>query len=213
MKFKVSVIALVIALSLCSSASAQSTSAVQVTTQTAVYSMEMTNVAWYQKIALFFLGLNWEEIIITTIADDKKIISVHAWPSDSDENEAAFHLDSDLEKKSFLYFLKYTQFKKEEVLKLLDLFVFLYSADEGEMKFSAQNLFEKGDDSMHCELLKRKSEDKYITDVKTFNSSGTQNGKVEVTVNPEPEIAIEKIYAELKIGPKITLTLKELKPN
>ena len=227
MKLKECAITMVIALSLCISASAQSaststslgTGTVQVTTQTAVYSMEMTNVAWYQKIALFILGLDWEEITITTISSYdpdtaiKKIISVHAWPSDSDENEAAFHLDSDLEKKSFMYFLKYTQFKKEEIPKLLDLFVFLYGADEGEMKFSAQNLFEKGDGSMHCELLKRKSDNKYITDIRTLNGSGAQNGKVEVTVSPEPEMVIEKIYAELKIGPKITLTLKELKTN
>ena len=219
MKLKECALTTVVALSLYSSASAQSTNNVQATTQTAVYSMEMTNVAWYQKIALFFLGLDWEEITITTISSHdpntaiKKIISVHAWPSDSDENEAAFHLDSDLEKKSFMYFLKYTQFKKEEIPKLLDLFVFLYNTDEGEMKFSAQNLFEKENGSMHCELLKRKSENKYITDIKTFNSSGAQNSKVEVTVNPEPEMVIEKIYAELKIGPKITLTLKELKTN
>ncbi len=225
MKLKGYALSLMIALSLIASAAAQgtdtsaslSTNTVQVTTQTAVYSMEMANVAWYQKIALFILRLDWEEITITTIssydsgAAAKKIISVHAWPSDADEEDAAFHLDSNLEKKSFLYFLKYTHFKKEEIPKLLNLFAFLHNANEGEMQFSAQNLFEKGEGSMHCELLKRKSENKYLTDIKTHNSSGAQNGKIEVTVNPE--MIIEKIYAELKIGPKITLTLKELKIN
>lgn len=217
MKYRGYILTFIMALLLCQSISAQSIDAVQVTTQTAVYSMKMTNVVWYQKIALSVLGLNWEEITITTISSYdpktgmKKIISIHAWPSDIDEDEAALHLDNDPEQKSFFYFLKYTNFKKEEVPKLLDLFAFLYNSDRKEMKFSTQNLFEKEDGSMHCELLKRKSEGKYITDIKTLNGSGEQNAKVEVTVSTESEMAIEKIYAELKIGPKITLTLKELK--
>ena len=189
---------------------------VRITTQTAVYSMEMTNVAWYQKIALFVIGLDWEEITITTVfsydsnTGVKKILSVHAWPSDSrSEDGAAFHLDSDPGKKSFLYFLKYTQFKQEEIPKLLALFAFLHNESGTEMKFSAQNLFEKGDGSMHCELLKKKSGVEYIVDVKTLNGSGNQNGKVEVTVDTDPEMFIKKIYAELKIGPKITFTIKD----
>lgn len=188
-----------------------------VTTQTAVYAMEMTDVAWYQKVALFVIGLDWEEITITTVSsyDPKsgvrKILSVHGWPSDSrKEDGAAFHLDSNPAEKSFLYFLKFTQFKQEEIPKLLALFAFLHTGGEGEMKFSAQNLFEKGDGSMHCELLKKKSGSEYVVEIKTLNGSGGQNGKVEVTVDTDPEMFIKKIYAELKIGPKITLTIKEL---
>ena len=216
MKFKQCALILALTLSLCGIASAQNTSAVRVSTQTAVYSMAMDNVAWYQKAALFILGLDWEEITITTIfsydpnTNERKLISVHAWPSDtSSEDQPAFHLDSDPEKKSFLYFLKYTQFRTEEIPKLLNLFLFLHNESEEPMKFSAQNLFEKGDGSMHCELLKRKSGYDYVVDIKTLNASGNQNGKVEVTVDTKSELFIKKIYAELKIGPKITLTLKD----
>lgn len=216
MKLKQYALILAMTLSFCFTASAQDTASVRITTQTAVYSMEMTNVTWYQKTALFILGLDWEEITITTVSsydpDTKirKILSVHAWPSDvGGEDEATFHLDSDSEKKSFMYFLKYTQFKQEEIPKLLNLFLFLHTETEGELKFSAQNLFEKGDGSMHCELKKRKAGEDLVVDIKTLNASGNQNGKVEVTVDTRSELFIKKIYAELKVGPKITLTLKD----
>lgn len=193
-------------------------SSVRITTQTAVYSMEMTNVTWYQKAALFIIGLDWEEITITTISSYdpdtriRKILSVHAWPSEvADEDGAAFHLDNDPEKKSFLYFLKYTQFKQEEIPKLLKLFAYLHNEDESEMKFSAQNLFEKGDGSMHCNLKKVKTGEDLLVDIRTLNASGNQNGKVEVTIDTRSELFIKKIYAELKVGPKITLKLKDLR--
>lgn len=233
MKLKHYAVILAITLSFCATASARNsgadnlivtdkfratveTAAVQFTTQTAVYSMEMTNVTWYQKAALFILGLDWEEItIVTVFAYDpntatRKLVSVHAWPSDtSGEDQPAFHLDSDPDKKSFMYFLKYTQFRAEEIPKLLDLFLFLHNETEGGMKFDAQNLFEKGDGSMHCELLKRKSGYDYVVDIKTLNASGNQNGKVEVTVDTKGELFIKKIYAELKVGPKITFKIKD----
>lgn len=238
MKLKRYALALAMTLSLCATASAMPSgpensmgpdivvpeatlasseiAAVRITTQTAVYSMEMTNVTWYQKAALFILGLDWEEITIVTIfstdknTGNRNLISVHAWPSDiGGEDEATFHLDADHDKKSFMYFLKYTQFRSEEIPKLLKLFLFLHDDSMEPMKFSAQNLFEKGDGSMHCELLKRKSGYDYVVDIKTLNASGNQNGKVEVTVDTKSELFIKKIYAELKVGPKITLTLKD----
>lgn len=183
------------------------------------YQVELENVKWYQKIAMFFLGLNWDEFSIkTTFAKNEdgteKVISVTAWPDNTetdkpDESDIVFNLTASTKTASFLDFVKHTEFRAEETPKLLELFTYLYDDDLEEKKISTTNLFEKESGSMHCKFSKQKDENgKSHVSIRTLNSSGAENGWVEVTMNPSPEKHLEKIYAKLKIGIKITLTRK-----
>jgi hypothetical protein len=181
------------------------------------YQVELENVKWYQKIAMFFLGLNWDEFSIkTTFAKNEdgteKVISVIAWPDDietenPDESDIVFDLNASSDTVSFLKFVKHTEFRAEETPKLLPLFNYLYDEDLEEKKISTTNLFEKENGSMHCKFAKQKDESgKSQISIRTLNSSGAENGWVEVTMNPSPEKHLEKIHARLKIGIKIILT-------
>lgn len=184
------------------------------------YQVDLENVKWYQKIAMFFLGLNWDEFSIkTTFAKNEdgteKVISVTAWPDNietenPEDSEIVFNLTASSDTVSFLDFVKHTEFRAEETPKLLNLFSYLYDGDLEEKKISTTNLFEKESGSMHCKFAKQKDESgKSQISIRTLNSSGAENGWVEVTMNPSPEKHLEKIHARLKIGIKITLTRME----
>ena len=94
-------------------------SSAQTTTRQRIdhYEVIRENVAWYQKIAMMFLGLNWDKVSIkTTFSKNKneseKIVSVIAWPDNAEtenpeESEIVFQLDGNIkEVESFLDFLK-----------------------------------------------------------------------------------------------------------
>ncbi len=184
--------------------------------RTSHYSVEMDNVKWYQKVAMFFMGLNWEEFSIRTTFEkdgsgNEKVIEVIAWPDNSgvenpEDSEIAFRLNKNTEIESFLYFVKRTRFKEAEIPQLLDLYTYLYDGREKEMKFDSENLFEKEDGTMHSKFSKKKVPEGNEVSILTFNSSGAENGWVEVSMKSAPDKHLEKITAKLKIGIKITLT-------
>ena len=189
------------------------------------YNVKMENVAWYQKVALFFLGLDWDTISIKTTflkdeAGTEKVIAVTAWAdnpetSEPEESEIAFNLNQSTETaESFIEFLKYTKFKTEEVPKLMALYNYLYDENISEVSFQTTNLFEKENGNMNCKFSKQKKEGKNLVSIVTLNSSGAVNGNVEVSMNPSPEKHLDRIYAKLKVGIEITLTpIQEKKPD
>ena len=193
-------------------------SSAQTTTRQRIdhYEVIRENVAWYQKIAMMFLGLNWDKVSIkTTFSKNKneseKIVSVIAWPDNAEtenpeESEIVFQLDGNIkEVESFLDFLKRTKFKEEEVPKLLSLYNYLYDGNLKEMDFSTTNLLQKENGSMYCKFSKKKTGGQNLISIQTFNSSGAENGSAEVIMNLSPERFPEEISAQLKIGPKIIL--------
>ena len=176
---------------------------------------------WYQKPIILFLdlaGLSWEEISIkTSFLKDKngaeKVSEVSAWPDDTetenpDDSKLVFRLSNSTNNPvNFLRLIKRTKFKDEEIPKLLSLYNYLYDDNLKELNFSTTNLFEKEDGSMYCTFTKKIENGKNIITIHTLNSSGSENGIVEIVMNPWPEKHLEKISAQLKIGMKVTLTL------
>lgn len=186
--------------------------------QTIHYEIDFENVRWYQKIALVLLGLNWKEISIkTAFTKDEigagKIFSVIAWPDNSetenpDESEIMFRLANSTNTNSFIYFLKYTKFREEEIPQLLSLYNYLYDDNPEEINFHTANLFDKENGSMFCKFSKRKTDEENLINIETFNSAGAVNGEAEIAMKIFPEKHLEKIKAKLKIGIEIILTKK-----
>ncbi len=183
---------------------------------TSHYSVEFAHVKWYQKVAMFFLGLNWSEFSIrTTFSKDEKggekVIEVIAWPDNTEtenpkDSEIAFRLNNDEQTESFLDFVKKTKFKSAEVPSLLDLYTYLYDEREQEIKFDSANLFEKEDGTMHSKFTKKRDTGGNTVSILTLNGSGAENGWVEVIMKSAPEKHLEKITAKLKIGIMVTFT-------
>lgn len=183
--------------------------------QTTHYNLEFQNVKWYQKIAMFFYGVNWDELSIRikyqAQPDNKiKITAIDAWPNDPKEfqpEDRILVLDSNPDENNFIQFLKYTEFRFDEAQKLIELFNFIYDPEQtGERKIETANLFEKEEGSMYGTFKKTEKDGKAMIEVTTYNSSETKNGSVEITLNSQPELHMEKIVGQLKIGITIVAT-------
>ncbi|MBI3046447.1 MAG: hypothetical protein HYY86_02865 [Candidatus Harrisonbacteria bacterium] len=181
------------------------------------YDLEFQNVKWYQKIAMFFYGVNWDELSIRIKYQEQpknkiKIVSINAWPASPEDfhpEKIMLSLENTTDGKSFIQFLKYTEFRPEEAQNLIELFNFIYDSEQnGEKTIKTDNLFEKEDGSMYGTFQKTEKDGKSMVCVTTYNSSGTKNGYVEITLNSQPELHMEKIVGQLKIG--ITIVATEL---
>lgn len=183
--------------------------------QTTCYNLEFQNIKWYQKIVMFFYGVNWDELSIRIKYQSQpnqkiKITSIEAWPNSPEEfqpEDRILVLSSNSNEDNFIQFLKYTKFRFEETQKLIELFNFIYDPEQiGERKIETPNLFEKEEGSMYGTFKKMEKDGKPVVEVITYNSSGTENGYVEITLNPQPELHMEKITGRLKIGITIIAT-------
>ncbi len=181
------------------------------------YSVELT-AGWLRPL-IMLAGYDWDELSIKTTfrRDEKgneKVISVIAWPDDAEtenpaESELVFRISENTTgETSFLhYFFKKTKFKEFEIPRLLDLYTYLYDKRNQEMKFDTENLFEKDGGNMHCVFNKKKEAGGNTVSIRTLNSSGEPNSSVEVNMAEMPEKRLERIYAELKVGVKVILTI------
>ena len=171
---------------------------------------------WFFLESIFYIigyrFLDWKEMAIKTVVLknlnnlDEKVVEISLTPDD-EETMLSITNSTDTA-KNFIKLTKTQNLKNESAEELLQVWNYLYEADEKdfELNISSNNLFTDGSGSMHCKFTKKKENGKYLITARTFNKDG-ENSKVEIIVNPVPEPLIEKITGQLKSGEKIIFTL------
>ncbi|OGY67958.1 MAG: hypothetical protein A3B16_02830 [Candidatus Zambryskibacteria bacterium RIFCSPLOWO2_01_FULL_45_43] len=183
--------------------------------RTTEYSVEYQNWKWYQKFVIYLLGyefLNWQEIELKeTFRSDpqtgkKFIVALSFGPKNI---KSVLDLKStDGEITGHANLISDEEFKREEVLKILEMLNYVYDETQsGNFEIESSELFINKKGTLHCKLEKINKTSQRVITVATFTKS-KQSSSIEITLASEPEPIIEKMVAELRSGQKVIFTKK-----
>jgi len=183
--------------------------------RTTEYSVTYQDWKWYQKFIIYLLGydfLKWEEIELReTFESDpqtgkKSIVALSFGPKNI--KSILDLIATDAEVAGHANLISDEEFKKEEVLKILEMLNYVYDESQsGNFEIESSELFINKKGTLHCKLEKINKTGQRVITVTTFTKS-KQSASIEIILSLQPEPTMEKMTAELKSGQKIIFIRK-----